>query len=146
MRAFYDTEFGQHNKESTLIFASIGIVREDGRELYMISSECNGNRGGSWFRRNIWPTLKDQPIKHTIAEIALAVQEFLIPVNEVVTRSGHTDKIILENLVGPLWFNHLDVDPIWQRRGRPRLPPRENKHHALADAKFYRIICETLAL
>lgn len=137
MRAFYDTEHGQFF--SPLVLASIGIVREDGRELYMVSAECKRRAGGPWFVKNIWPTIEHAP-KHSLAAISEAVSEFLIPVSQIVTRDGGNDRKLLEQLVGPLWFQHIDLQGNWNNKrpqDRPKLE-RVNKHHALADAKYHR--------
>jgi len=137
MKAFYDTEHGAFHRP--LMLASIGIVREDGRELYMVSAECKRRAGGPWFVKNIWPLIEHAP-KHSLAAISEAVSDFLIPVSQIVTRDGKNDRNLLEQLIGPLWFQHIDIQPAWTRKSptdRPKLE-RPNKHHALEDAKFYR--------
>ncbi|MBX9392243.1 3'-5' exoribonuclease [Streptomyces sp. TRM72054] len=57
MRVFYDTEFIDDGKTIDLI--SIGMVREDGRELYAVSSEFNSFAllTNPWLRKNVWPSL-----------------------------------------------------------------------------------------
>jgi hypothetical protein len=144
MRAYYDTEFIQRRKGRSVL-ASIAIVRDDGQELYMVSDECAPCIGGNdwWFKKNVWKYIKDHA-KAPLTHISEAVQEFLIPCSQIVTRSGQTDLELLEKLVGPIWFAHLDVQPIWESVGRPALPAREDKHIALGDARFHRSIFHTL--
>lgn len=130
MRAFYDTEYAQHRGPPYL--ASIGIVRDDGRELYLVSAECKRRKGGSWFRKNVWPLIENAP-KHSLESISERVSEFLIPVYQIVTKNGDTDRRLLEQLIGPLWFEHYDLG------GKKRSDLQsEIKHHALADARYHR--------
>lgn len=46
MRYFYDTEFIEDGHTIELI--SIGVVAEDGREYYAVSTEFDPERAGSW--------------------------------------------------------------------------------------------------
>ncbi|HXO12259.1 MAG TPA: hypothetical protein VN871_07835, partial [Mycobacterium sp.] len=55
MRYFYDTEFIDDGYNIELI--SIGIVAEDGREYYAVSTEFNPERAGNWVRANVLPKL-----------------------------------------------------------------------------------------
>ncbi|HZD13589.1 MAG TPA: hypothetical protein VE196_00320, partial [Pseudonocardiaceae bacterium] len=55
MRYFYDTEFIDDGRTIELI--SIGVVAEDGREYYAVSTEFNPERAGSWVRANVLPKL-----------------------------------------------------------------------------------------
>ena len=51
MRYFYDTEFIEDGQTIELI--SIGVVSEDGRELYLINNECNWERANAWVKENV---------------------------------------------------------------------------------------------
>src|SRR5579885_769187 len=55
MRYFYDTEFIDDGERIDLI--SIGIVAEDGRELYLQSCEFNPKKASEWVRENVFPNL-----------------------------------------------------------------------------------------
>ena len=55
MRYFYDTEFIDDGRTIELI--SIGVVAEDGREYYAVSTEFDPDRAGSWVRKNVLPKL-----------------------------------------------------------------------------------------
>lgn len=139
MRAFFDTEHVRW-KSTPLTLASIGIIRSDGRELYLVSSELRRSKAGPWFKKNVWPHLEREP-KVSLAEMSDAVQEFLIPVSQMVTRGGQNDFKLLEQLAGPAWFRQTDIETIWTNRGRPLLPRQMVKaHHALADARWYRTL------
>lgn len=51
MRYFFDTEFIEDGKTIDLI--SIGIVAEDGREYYAISTEFDASKADDWVRQNV---------------------------------------------------------------------------------------------
>ena len=53
MRIFYDTEFLEDGKTIELI--SIGLIREDGKELYLINKEMEIDRifRDDWVRENV---------------------------------------------------------------------------------------------
>src|SRR5690242_17783704 len=51
VRYFYDTEFIEDG--NTIELVSIGVVAEDGREFYAVSTEFDPGRAGSWVRANV---------------------------------------------------------------------------------------------
>lgn len=51
MKYFYDTEFVEDGKTIDLI--SIGMVREDGRALYAISTEFKARKASQWVKDNV---------------------------------------------------------------------------------------------
>lgn len=55
MRYFYDTEFIENGKIIDLI--SIGLVAEDGREYYAISTEFDPKKASEWVKENVLPHL-----------------------------------------------------------------------------------------
>lgn len=55
MRYFYDTEFIDNGRIIDLI--SIGVVAEDGREFYAVSTEFDPESAGRWVRHNVLPKL-----------------------------------------------------------------------------------------
>lgn len=57
MKYFYDTEF--HEDGKTIDFISIGIVAEDGREYYAVSSECDTDRiaNNQWLMDNVMSSI-----------------------------------------------------------------------------------------
>ena len=55
VKYFYDTEFIDDGRTIELI--SIGVVAEDGREYYAISTEFDPERAGRWVRTNVLPKL-----------------------------------------------------------------------------------------
>ena len=55
MRFFYDCEFIEDG--TTIDLVSIGVVGEDGREFYAVSTEFDAGRAGAWVRANVLPKL-----------------------------------------------------------------------------------------
>ncbi len=55
MRFFYDCEFIEDGR--TIDLVSIGVVGEDGREFYAVSTEFDPTRAGPWVRSNVLPKL-----------------------------------------------------------------------------------------
>lgn len=142
MRAFFDTEYIEiHSTPLTLV--SIGIVREDGEQLYMVASGWRKRTGGSWFKKNVWPHVAED-YKHTFDEIAMAVQVILQPVREIAVRQGKNDFVLLERLAGQLPMRKIDLEKVWVRVGKPQVPKRGDRHHALDDAFYHREMFEQL--
>ena len=51
MRYFYDTEFIEDGR--TIELVSIGIVAEDGREYYAVSTDFDPSKANAWVRENV---------------------------------------------------------------------------------------------
>ena len=76
MRYFYDTEFIEDGRTIELI--SIGVVAEDGREYYAVSTEFDPERAGSWVRANVLPKLPPpaSQLWRSRSQIRLDLEEF----------------------------------------------------------------------
>jgi hypothetical protein len=79
MRYFLDTEFLEDGKTIDLI--SLGVVAEDGRTFYAVSSEFNKDRikADPWMMANVWPSIeKDVNEGNTLprSQIASGLLEF----------------------------------------------------------------------
>jgi hypothetical protein len=79
MRYFYDTEFIEDG--ATIELVSIGVVAEDGREFYAVSSEFNEHRAGAWVRRHVLPQLppRTDPVWLDRATLRDRLYSFLLP-------------------------------------------------------------------
>ena len=53
MRYWYDTEFIETGAKNPIDLISIGMVAEDGREYYAISTEFNAKRANDWVKENV---------------------------------------------------------------------------------------------
>ncbi|MER6515127.1 hypothetical protein [Nonomuraea sp. NPDC001636] len=165
MRIFYDTEF--HENGSTIDLISIGMVCEDGRELYAVSSEFDQTavRQHPWLREHVWPSLpirknqpgvrgvdaldRDHPDVRPRAQIARLVTQFIqgTPDPQLWAWYGAYDHVALAQLFGPMidlppgvpmWTNDLRQE--CERLGNPQLPDQPaGMHNALADARHNRV-------
>lgn len=165
MKIYYDTEFLEDGY--TIEPISIGMVAEDGRELYAVNRQAPWNRvlNHPWLRENVVPSLPHvvdedldpdfivmkltDPVMHSRREIRDLVQAFLFAGDstpELWAWCGAYDHVVLAQLFGrmidlpagvPHWTNDLAQEHA--RLGRPEMPEQpEGKHNALADARHLR--------
>lgn len=154
---FLDTEFIEDGKTIDLI--SIGIVCEDGRELYLINYDCSFHRASQWVRDNV---LIHLPPKPTLLErasnpesawkphdlIRYKILDFCSPVQygipEFWAYYADYDWVAFCQLFGammdlprgfPMYCR--DIKQECDRLGNPTLPKQEKgEHNALADAHW----------
>lgn len=62
MRYFIDTEFIERGPKHPLELISIGIVADDGRELYRVSTDFKARHASSWVKANVLPHLPDRDV------------------------------------------------------------------------------------
>jgi hypothetical protein len=152
VRFFYDCEFIEDGV--TIDLVSIGVVDEEGREFYAVSTEFDPGRAGPWVRQNVLPKLPSpaDPAWRSRAAIRADLLEFfgVGPDGddtgagvELWAWIGAYDHVALAQLWGamPAMPRALprftrDLRQRWEDVGRPRLPPRPpDAHDALADAR-----------
>ncbi|EUA87891.1 hypothetical protein I551_5687 [Mycobacterium ulcerans str. Harvey] len=77
MRYFYDTEFIEDGR--TIELVSIGVVAEDGREYYAVSTEFDPEWAGSWVRAHVLTKLPSpaSQVWRSRRQIRLDLEEFL---------------------------------------------------------------------
>jgi hypothetical protein len=164
MKYFFDTEFIEHKNGIDLI--SIGIVREDGKTFYAISTEFKKRKADQWVKDNViaklperypdpnfsgpnwrtkalaWMSLKD--IKKEIIEFVGEDRE-----PEFYAYYADYDWVVFCRLFGrmidlprhfPMWCRDLK-QMMWERNLNDEwkdlaVPQNENEHDALADAKW----------
>jgi len=151
VRVFYDLEFGRTAPEVTLV--SVGMVAEDGREYYAVSSDFEPLAVHPWVRDNVLPQLPPASTwmpRTTIREQVLA---FVGPDPVLWAWYGGYDHVALCQLWGEMpelpralpRFT-LDVRQLWEHLGRPPLPAQQGAlHDALADARHVKARWEALA-
>ncbi len=153
MRYFYDTEFIEDGRTIELI--SIGVVAEDGREYYAVSTEFDPERAGRWVRAHVLPKLPPPSSRawRSRKQIRDDLEEFLGITGtsggegadsvELWAWIGAYDHVALCQLWGTMpelpralpRFTR-ELRQLWEDRGSPRLPPRPNDaHDALVDAR-----------
>ena len=147
MRYFYDTEFIEDG--TTIDLISIGVVAEDGREFYAVSTEFDPERAGTWVRRNVLTKLPSpsSPAWRSRERIRGELLEFLVPrpgdEPELWAWIAAYDHVALCQLWGPMTALPRSLPRFtrelrqhWEEHGSPSLPPAPtDAHDALADAR-----------
>ena len=151
MRYFDDLEFGDTAREVTLV--SVGVVAEDGREFYAVSSEFDPLAVHPWVRDNVLPQLPPASTWQPRTTIRDALLAFLGQEPVLWAWYGAYDHAALCQLWGAMpelpraipRFT-MDVRQLWEHLGRPPLPVQESGlHDALADARHCKVKWEALA-
>ncbi|MFT4086067.1 MAG: polyadenylate-specific 3'-exoribonuclease AS [Gordonia sp. (in: high G+C Gram-positive bacteria)] len=146
MRYFYDCEFIEDG--TTIDLVSIGVVAEDGREYYAVSTEFDPNRAGDWVRANVLDKLPSPAAKvwRSRRTIRDELYEFLLagdgPV-ELWAWVGAYDHVVLCQLWGDMTALPRELPRFtrelrqrWEDAGSPKLPPSpKDAHSALVDAQ-----------
>lgn len=146
MRFFYDCEFIEDGV--TIDLVSIGVVAEDGREFYAVSTEFDPARAGQWVRENVLDKLPGPADKVWRDRVTIRdeLMKFLSPRGESVELwawFAAYDHVALAQLWGamPALPRQLprftrDLRQRWEDVGKPTLPtPPNDAHDALADAR-----------
>lgn len=142
MRVFFDTEFIEDGKTIDLI--SIGLVREDGAELYLENRECDLNRASEWVALNVLPHLLDRELGVSRRQMADEIRAFVGSKPTLWGYYADYDWVVLCQLYGTMmdlptgWpMFCLDIKQEAERLGNPKLPAQETQeHHALHDARW----------
>lgn len=143
MRYFFDTEFDEDGRTIELI--SIGMVAEDGRELYQVSKEFDQNHCNEWVRNNVLPLLPpdDTWVRKDI--IRERVLRFVKgdPKPEFWAYYADYDWVVMCQLFGTMldlpnrWPQYcLDIKQLAHSMGSPALPRQTGEHDALMDARW----------
>lgn len=173
MRIWYDTEFLDNGRTIDLI--SIGMVAEDGRELYAVSSQFDqaAVRQHGWLMANVWPslpTLKNphgergldrldttHPDVRPRTQIARLVAEFILaaPNPELWAYYAAYDHVALAQLFGPMCDLPagipMQTDDLVTEAKRLGLTAKdlpgqtEGHHNALADARHNKVMADFMA-
>lgn len=146
MRYFYDTEFIEDG--TTIDLVSIGVVDEQGREFYAVSTEFDPDKAGPWVRENVLDKLPPPADKawRDRAAIRRDLMAFLTAGKgriELWAWFSAYDHVALGQLWGamPALPRELprftrELRQRWEDVGKPTLPaPPADAHDALADAR-----------
>ena len=150
MKIFFDTEFTGLHQKTTLI--SIGMVAEDGRELYCELNDYDETQIGDWLIEYVMSGLSNTN-RVSIAELRLAIEEFIEPYNEVEMWSDCLayDWVLFcqiwdhaFNIPSKIYYIPFDISTLFKVKGIDPDISREEycgmtegsrKHNALWDAK-----------
>ncbi len=155
MKYWYDTEFIEDGITIDLI--SIGIVCEDGRELYMQSAEFDAEKANEWVKENVLPHLLASCLLTSRVAIRDAILAFMDPEKygkpELCGYYSAYDHVAFCQLFGTMMdlpkgfpMYTRDIKQLCDSLGNPRLPEQgKNEHNALQDAKWNKQAWEFLA-
>ena len=153
MRFWLDTEFIEDGRTIDLI--SIGIVSEDGREYYAVSSDCDRTRANQWVKKNVLPQV-DWSLARSRSQIRAEIVEFCgfatydhdsgtKHQHEFWADYGAYDWVVLCQLFGSMadlpdgWPMYChDLQQLREATGDPDLPKQKGGHQALEDARWLR--------
>jgi hypothetical protein len=146
-RWFYDTEFSE-SPRGTLELISIGLVNEDGREYYAVSTDHDPTDSPAFVRRHVLPHLPSpaDPAWRSRERIRIDLEELLLAGGdqpELWAWMGAYDHVVLCQLWGhmPALPRGLprftrELRQLWEAHGCPALPEQEGtRHTAIADAR-----------
>lgn len=154
MRYFLDTEFIEDGKTIDLI--SIGVVCEDGRELYAVSQEAQLHLANPWVRENVLPHLPryGDPAWMSRTGIRNALIDFVgaKPKPQFWAYYADYDWVAVCQLFGtmlglPTYFPKfcLDLKQLAVDKGNPDLPKMDaGEHDALQDARWNKRVYDFL--
>lgn len=146
VRYFYDCEFIEDGL--TIELVSIGVVAEDGREFYAVSTEFDPARAIPWVRENVLPQLPSPASSYwkNRSQIRAELHRFLTAGKgrvELWAWIAAYDHVALCQLWGGMpalpreipRFTH-ELKQRWEDMGCPRLPDQPGgQHDALEDAR-----------
>lgn len=147
MRYFYDCEFIEDGR--TIDLVSVGVVAEDGREFYAVSTDFDPSTAGPWVRRNVLPKLPNPSSRSWMSRVRMRdelYQFVTAPVSgpvEMWAWVGAYDHVAVCQLWGDMTALPAamprytrDVKQVWELAGSPELPaPPDDAHDAIADAR-----------
>lgn len=163
MKYFYDTEFYEDGERIHLI--SIGIVAEDGRELYAENSDFDWGivPPDHWIQANVRPHLQGISTLCKKHEIARYVKEFICnnpsdwTTNRLYGYYVAYDHVVLAQLFGRMvdmpygmpWFSNdlkqmIEADPHRLGNVADAIKYEGTQHHALTDARWNRDLYEKI--
>lgn len=151
MRIFVDTEFIEDGKTIDLI--SIGLVREDGNHVYLISNEFDESKASDWVRINVLSKITANELANAVsrATIAEVILRFAGESPEFWGYYADYDWVAICQLYGtmmqlpngwPMFCMDLKQEAV--RRGvcLPKQPP--GQHRAIDDAFWVKHAYETM--
>jgi hypothetical protein len=146
VRFFFDTEFIEDGL--TIDLVSIGVVDENGREFYAVSTEFDAGRAGAWVRKHVLaklPPPADRAWRDRAAIRDDLLAFLLEPGEEIELWAWYAayDHVALAQLWGgmpalprPIPRFTRELRQRWEDVGRPPLPAvPSDAHDALADAR-----------
>jgi len=157
MKIFFDTEFTGLHQNTTLI--SIGMVAEDGRELYCEMNDYDESQIDGWLEDNVLANLYNTN-KIDTEELKRAIEGFIEPYDEVEIWSDclSYDWVLFNQIWGhafklpkKIYYIPFDICTLFKMKGIDSDINREEfagmdgkKHNALHDARVIKKCYEKL--
>jgi hypothetical protein len=159
MKYFIDTEFIEY--PSTIHLISVGIVAEDGRELYYINQDCDFSKASDWVKENV---LSKLPPYSGFLEYSSWVPKNYIK-EKIIEFIGDDKKpefwgyyadydwVVFCWIFGTMmdlpkgWKKYCnDIKQLCVSRGNPHLPEIDImlEHNALNDARHNKVMFDFL--
>ena len=153
MKIFFDTEFTGLHQGTTLI--SIGMIAEDGRELYCELNDYDKTQIDEWLRDNVIANLHNTNPINT-EQLREAIEGFIEPYDNVEIWSDclSYDWVLFNQIWGHAFnipksiyyipfdlctlFKIKGIDPDVRREEYAEMTNGSQKHNALWDAKVIR--------
>ena len=155
MKYFLDTEFIEAGRHKPVTLISIGLVAEDDRSLYAVSSEFNPDDANDWVKENVLTQLGTET-RCTIPEIAEGMKDFCNPnlhgKPEFWGYYADYDWVAFCQMFGTMMdlpkgfpmYCH-DIKQFADNVGNPKLPEQgKAEHNAVADARWNKTSYEFL--
>jgi len=169
MKYFYDTEFIEDGHTIDLI--SIGMVSEDDRTYYVISTGFNPKKASAWVQANVLARLPPRYVNFSDVSVSPRLKEESrawrnrTDIREDIRRFvgddpkpefwgyyADYDHVALCQLFGRMidlpkgWPMYTrDIKQLCDALGNPKLPEQgKDEHHALAAARWNKIAYEFL--
>lgn len=157
MKFFLDTEFSERGPDHPIQLISIGIVADNGSELYAVSSDFLDEDCNDWVRANVLPKLGDT-CRTPLKDIAIYVSQWVQREScgskpEFWGYYADYDWVVTAQIFGTMmnlpkgWPKYCrDIKQLCDDLGNPQLPKKETEeHNALSDARWnkraYEFIC-----
>jgi len=141
MKIWFDTEFIEDGKTIDLI--SIGMVREDGKTLYLENHDCDFSNASEWVKANVMSKLGGIDGIRFKHEIGPEIVKFAGNKPEFWAYYADYDWVVLCQLFGTMmdlpkgWPMYCrDVKQLCDSVGNPTLKKQNDElaHNALSDA------------
>lgn len=149
MKIFFDFEFIENGDEHPMIPISLGMVRDDGKELYLEFGNVDWSKANPWVIENVKPYLTGH-LSGVIAkeDARKVIVNFCGEKPEFWAYFADYDWVLLCQIYGrmvdlpqgwPMWCRDLK-QLMWQLgKSREDIPiTNSNAHSALADAHWNR--------
>jgi len=162
MRYFIDTEFSELGPHLPIDLISIGIVAEDGREFYAVSTEFREADCSDWVQKNVLPYLLGVVRvgigQASLKEIRAAILKFCDPEQYGKPRFwgyyADYDWVVFCQIFGAManlpkgWPMYCrDLKQWCDDLDNPKLPKQDStEHNALHDARWNKQVWEFLNL